>query len=106
VPDGGAIVHPVVDSPSPADFEPLVGQRFELVPPTGGSLEIVLTSCQAGVASAGDRVPVSRVFHAGRGPVVGQQICRLRHPELGELELFVVPIGPDPDGMRYEIIFA
>ena len=29
-----------------------------------------------------------------------------RHPAHGPLQLFTVPIGPDADGMRYEIILS
>ncbi len=34
-----------------------------------------------------------------------QGIYSLRHPQLGVLELFMVPIGPCGQGMGYEIIF-
>lgn len=30
----------------------------------------------------------------------------LVHPELGDLELFMVPIGPGGNGMRYEVVFS
>jgi hypothetical protein len=39
-------------------------------------------------------------------PVLPQGIQRLSHAELGELDLFLVPIGPDAQGMRYEAAFA
>ena len=35
----------------------------------------------------------------------GQQMYQLSHPGLGDLDLFMVPIGPGESGMRYEIIF-
>jgi hypothetical protein len=35
----------------------------------------------------------------------GQQIYLVRHEALGELSLFLVPVGPGTAGMRYEIIF-
>ena len=44
-----------------------------------------------------------------RGPTeraLPQGIYRLAHSELGELELFLVPLGPDGEGMRYEAAFA
>jgi hypothetical protein len=34
-----------------------------------------------------------------------QGIYRLHHPTRGPLDLFMVPIGPDARGMRYEIVF-
>ena len=42
--------------------------------------------------------PVDRHFHQG--------VYTLEHPEYGPLELFMVPIGPDRAGMRYEISFS
>jgi len=34
-----------------------------------------------------------------------QGIYRLAHPQRGELDLFVVPVGPDGRGMCYEVTF-
>ena len=36
---------------------------------------------------------------------VPQGLFRVTHPQLGEIELFAVPIGPDGDGFCYEVIF-
>jgi hypothetical protein len=30
----------------------------------------------------------------------------MEHPEIGVFELFLVPIGPDEKGLRYEAIFT
>ena len=35
----------------------------------------------------------------------GQQIYVLSHPLLGQASLFAVPVGPDKEGMRYQIVF-
>jgi len=43
-----------------------------------------------------------------RGPqkdMISQGIHTLRHEQLGELQLFLVPLGPDAMGMRYEAVF-
>lgn len=34
-----------------------------------------------------------------------QQIFVLRHPDLGEVSVFMVPLGLSGDRMRYEIVF-
>jgi hypothetical protein len=36
---------------------------------------------------------------------VPQGIYKLENEKLGALEIFLVPIGPDEKGMRYEAIF-
>ncbi len=35
-----------------------------------------------------------------------QAIYTLIHPEKGDLQLFMVPLGSDGNGMRYEIVFS
>ena len=35
----------------------------------------------------------------------GQGTHCLTHPELGAIELFMVPVGREPGGIRYEAIF-
>jgi hypothetical protein len=35
----------------------------------------------------------------------GQQMYQLSHPNLGDLSLFLVPVGPGESGMCYEIVF-
>lgn len=35
-----------------------------------------------------------------------QAILTLKHAQLGDLELFVVPMGPQKEGMLYEVIFT
>ena len=43
-----------------------------------------------------------------RGPgtfVLPQQIVKLKHDQLGEFELFLVPVGRDANGVYYEVVF-
>jgi len=35
-----------------------------------------------------------------------QAIYTLIHPEKGDMQLFMVPLGNDGNGMRYEIVFS
>ena len=37
---------------------------------------------------------------------VPQRIYALTHSVLGTVEIFLVPLGADADGMRYEAVFA
>jgi hypothetical protein len=41
----------------------------------------------------------------GPEPALGQRIYELDHPELGPLEIFLVPIGVEEEGVRYEAVF-
>jgi hypothetical protein len=56
-----------------------------------------------------NRVRNSEQFSAVfRGPLnflLHQSVHRLEHERLGALELFLVPIGQEADGFRYEAVF-
>ncbi len=87
------------------DFEALLGNRLELrAAPTTLELELVaLHRLPAHRLRA--QPPFSLTLRGGREVVLGQGLVVLAHPALGPLEVFLVPIGPDALGMRYEITF-
>jgi hypothetical protein len=47
----------------------------------------------------------SLVFRGPAAPLLPQKIYPFSHPEMGEFELFIVPIGPDQEGLCYEAVF-
>ena len=48
----------------------------------------------------------SLVFHAPRRVLVPQQIYGMEHDTLGAFSLFLVPLGPEGEAMRYEAVFT
>jgi hypothetical protein len=52
------------------------------------------------------RVPFSLIFHGPREVILPQQIYQMEHATLGMFELFIVPLGVDQQGVRYEAIFT
>jgi hypothetical protein len=94
-------------------FTPLLGEHFEVTPATDEPVDLVLARCDEtgqvpthAPGSTGHRVPFSLLFHAPDGRLVAQQTCTVRYAGLGEFSLFLVPLGPDERGMRYEAVFA
>jgi hypothetical protein len=95
-------------------FTPHVGEAFELRPPEGEAFEAVLSSCEETPygspeqwKDAIERVPFALLFHALGAEQTGPQgVYTLRHPQIGELELFLVPHGPDERGMRYGAVVS
>lgn len=84
------------------------GQSF-LVRPDGGPdlpVELIEATALGEPARAGGRIPFSIVFRGRPDVVLPQRIHRLEHHELGAFDLFLVPIGPDEAGMRFEAIFT
>ena len=52
------------------------------------------------------RTPFSLVFLGPGRFVLPQQTYRVEHDTLGGFDLFLVPIGPQGGGMRYEAVFT
>jgi hypothetical protein len=82
-------------------FEPYVGQSFWLVVDDGRRLEMELIEA----AGVGDARPFSIVFRGPGQPRLEQRIYRFEHDRVGSFELFIVPIGMDERGVRYEAVF-
>ena len=47
----------------------------------------------------------SLLFRGPVSPYALQAIHHIEHDRLGEFDLFLVPLGPDGQGMRYEAVF-
>jgi hypothetical protein len=89
------------------DFNSCLDQPFSLLF-NGTTHALTLISVDRLAASAAKGVPeaFSIVLRGKREPVLEQQIYRINNDRLGEMELFIVPIGPDDKGMRYEAVFS
>jgi len=103
------------------DFRPHQGTRFRLTSePRPGGLPAIIETELVGVTEHGTsapgsfRAPFSVLFHGPLQPVLPQGSYRVEHEQLGTLELFLVPVGPDepsmpgqvPAAMRYEAVFG
>jgi hypothetical protein len=84
------------------DFRPLQGDRFRIAPDGAEAFEVELVEVTEIPREPGGRVPFALVFQGGPNPPVEQHIYRVEHEELGELDIFLVPIAVD----RYEAIFT
>lgn len=52
------------------------------------------------------RQPFALEFSGPMEPLLQQRIYCLDNPEVGELELFLVPVGPQDGRQRYEAVFT
>jgi len=74
-----------------------------------GTLDFELIDCRAqgqGRPGQGHREPFCLVFRGPGAPVLPQRTYKIESSHLGTLEIFIVPIGPDELGMKYEAIFG
>lgn len=68
------------------------------------SIEATLVEVTEGVSSA-EVEQFSILFHGPAEPMLSQRTYSVEHPELGEFDLFLVPIGVDHDHAQYEAVF-
>jgi hypothetical protein len=88
-------------------FQPLIGQTFRILPAGSEPIEAELIAAEARVTGRErHRDQFSIIFRGPLQPVLPQRIYAFQHETLGAFDLFIVPIGPDEAGMRYEAIFA
>jgi hypothetical protein len=88
-----------------ATFAPHRGERFRIVLADVPDFEVELIDVAEGAAGASRR-QFSLLFRGGPEPPLPQRIYRLEHAELGALDVFLVPLGPDETGQRYEAVFT
>jgi hypothetical protein len=97
----------MLDKLTHEDFEKCLNQNF-LAEHRSGTVELKLVECRV-LPSARrkdcGREPFSILFRGPRQPVLPQSIHTLKGP-MGTLDIFIVPVGPDQEGMRYEAIFT
>jgi hypothetical protein len=92
-----------------ASFAPHQGDTFIVRADEQVSLTMTLSEVTPLGTAPGDgsrRAPFSLLFHGPPAPVLPQRIYRLEHVAIGAFDLFLVPLGPDQVGMRYQAVFG
>jgi hypothetical protein len=94
-----------------SSFHIHVGGHADGTADTPGSLEAELIEvAELGMPPSdpedAPRRAFSIILRATPDIVLPQRIYPVEHAELGTLDLFLVPLGPDKEGMRYEAIFT
>lgn len=92
------------------DFEPFAGSRFVVLdighPSATLDLIEVMPLKNYGTPDT-PRTPFSLLFKScdRSADILPQRLYRLSHDEMGELDIFLVPIGRDETGVTYEAAF-
>ena len=91
------------------DFEACQQQSFHIHIDEARSVDATLVEVKKlkGHASREGNTAFSALFHTAENIELPQNIYRLENKKMGEVELFLVTVGPDPDagGMCYEAVF-
>lgn len=96
-------------------FSPYVGETFHLILDGAPPVEMELVSVTEanfpaparGTVDPLRRMSFSLLFLDRDHPnsYLPQGIYHIEHEQLGAMDLFLVPLGPVAEGMRYEVIF-
>jgi hypothetical protein len=89
-----------------ADFEGVAGSIFEVIGPGQEPLAIRLADVILLPERPGPRRPFSLRFEGPHDRVLPQAVHRIRHRDMGDLEVFIGPIASDSTGITYEAVFT
>ena len=94
--------------PTEEEFRRHLGTKFGVRVQAPRPVELELDEVKAyraGANEAGSMERFSLFFHGPGDLMLPQGTFALEHPSMGELLLFIVPIGQDERGFRYEVVF-
>ena len=86
-------------------FSPLIGETF-VVETADGEIELVLHEANALGKAIRQGGAFSLIFRGADDLDLPQQLCRIHYAAIGEISLFLVPIGPLGEGTGYEAVFT
>lgn len=99
-----------LDQLKSTNFAPFLHQTFAIhygaaEPLRAELVEVALLGEAPTRQGAPQRAPFSIILRGPMRPILPQRIYRIEHEQMGALDIFIVPIGPDQAGMCYEAIF-
>ena len=87
------------------EFQGRQGETFAAKTGDGQTFDLELLDVDVkGTEPEGHRTPFSVFFKTDEH--IPQQTVGVEHEEMGSFDLFIVPLGPLPGGMRYEAAFG
>ena len=95
----------MLDALSIDTFSPLVGQLFEVGEPGRKQTVELVSATAASRASETAHAGFSLIFRGAAQSLLSQGTYPVAHAAIGSLPIFLVPVGPDAQGMQYEAIF-
>ena len=98
----------MIDFPTEATFAKYLNTNFRVELESHGPVELKLTAVTPRASEAHEQAGMERFSVVFAGPAdvfLPQQIYRMTHPEMGELDIFLVPIGREADRFDYEAVY-
>lgn len=95
----------MIENLTRSHFEPHIGDPFTTAA-DGTDISLVLKEAKPLGNALREGGAFSLTFAGPAAPLLPQAIYPLRHAALGALEIFIVPVGRDKDGIAYEAVFT
>jgi hypothetical protein len=102
-------MRPMLETFTVETFQPHVGQPFRVIVDESRQMVTLLSEVSPwghAEAASRPRIPFSLTFHAKPDAQIPQDIYRIESEVMEPFDCFLVPIGPDAGGMRYEAVFT
>jgi hypothetical protein len=90
------------------EFSRHLNTKFRLDAQTPAPVELELVEASAYRPEPKEQAGMERfsaVFYGPKDVILAQGLYPLAHDEMGDVQLFLVPLGPDERGFRYEAVF-
>lgn len=97
--------------PTLTDFQASLNEPFQIHYGAGEALTVTLAEVRAWGPSAPENdpdyfQPFTITFQSAITEYLTQATYRISSARMGEHDIFIVPLGPNAQGMRYEAIFS
>jgi hypothetical protein len=89
-----------------AEFSKHLNTKFRVA--SEQPIELILAKVEGYLSKAHEQTGMERFsafFKGPREPFLPQRVYALEHDRMGAFELFLVPVGTDENGFRYEAVF-
>jgi len=96
------------DMQTEAEFTKNVNTKFRLVVDVPRPIDLTLVSVTPRKIEPHEQAGMERFSAVFMGPpdiFLPQQTYRISHPDMGEFDIFLVALGQEPEGFRYEAVY-
>ena len=90
------------------EFSQHVNTKFRANLEDGGAVDLELVEVKGYLSKPEEQSGMERFSAFFQGPPetrLTQKVYTLNHDRMGEFEVFLVPVGPETQGVRYEAVF-
>ena len=96
------------DMQTEAEYSRNLNTKFRLLVDAPQPIDLTLVEVTPRKVGAHEEKGMERfsaVFMGPREILLPQQIYRVSHPDMGEFDIFLVALGQEPEGFKYEAVY-